>query len=69
MFEGVGENNNKGTKRSWCNYGISFFNGSVIIGLIYVGQQVSEEIQDEIPVEVTFYGSTTSTTSTTSSRR
>ena len=56
MFEGVGENNNKGTKRKAGAIMASvFLNGSVIIGLIYVGQQVSEEIQDEIPVEVTFF--------------
>ena len=56
MFEGVGENRSQGRGRqAGAMLASVLLNGGVIGLLIYFGNQVVEEVQNEIPVEVTFF--------------
>ena len=56
MFEGVGENRSQGKGRqAGAMIASLLFNGGIIGILIYFGNQVVEEVQEEIPVEVTFF--------------
>ena len=58
MFDNVGKGNPEATKRQASSLLASVvINGSIIGLLVYLGQQVVDEVQDDSPVEVTLFES------------
>ena len=58
MFDNVGKGNSEATKRQVASLFTSIaVNGGIIALLVYLGQQVVEEVQEDLPVEITLFES------------